>query len=480
MITDLKTAAAYIRVSTDNQTELSPDSQIKVVREYAKQHGYIIPKEFIFRDDGISGRHADKRPAFNNMIATAKQKPSPFAAVLLWKFSRFARNQEQSIFYKSMLRKNGVEVLSVSEPVIDGPFGTLIERIIEWSDEYYSIRLSGEVRRGMTERVERGGAVSVPAFGYSISDKQYVVNPETAPIVRRIFSDYLGGVPCTRIARNLNLLGVRTTRGNAWENRTVEYVLQNPVYIGKIRWNPKRRTQRNYDDPDIMVVDGSHEPIIDTSVFEQVQELIARNRKKHRKHVHEVNREDYMLHGLVKCSNCGRTLALAVKGVSLQCVGYTHGKCSVSHSITLAKINAAVIDAIEESFRTGNFHLIIKRDTPGTEEAEPDIDKLIEKEQQKLRRIREAYEDGIYTLEELKESRAVINAHIDALKGQRKTEPPKLDELKKRFAEKHKDVVKVLRDPLISEAEKNSILRDVIDKIVFSRSDCTIKLSFYC
>lgn len=91
---DLKAAAAYIRVSTDNQTELSPDSQIKVVRQYAKQHGYIIPNEFIFRDDGISGRRADKRPQFNEMIATAKQKPSPFCAVLLWKFSRFARNQE--------------------------------------------------------------------------------------------------------------------------------------------------------------------------------------------------------------------------------------------------------------------------------------------------------------------------------------------------------------------------------------------------
>ena len=173
MNTDLKTAAAYIRVSTDSQTELSPDSQIKVVRQYAKQHGYIIPKEFIFRDDGISGRHADKRPAFNQMIAASKQKPSPFSAVLLWKFSRFARNQEESIFYKSMLRKNNIDVVSVSEPVIDGPFGTLIERIIEWSDEYYSIRLSDEVRRGMAERVERGGAVSIPAFGYNIENKQY-------------------------------------------------------------------------------------------------------------------------------------------------------------------------------------------------------------------------------------------------------------------------------------------------------------------
>lgn len=121
MNTDLKTAAAYIRVSTDSQTELSPDSQIKVVRQYAKQHGYIIPKEFIFRDDGISGRHADKRPAFNQMIAASKQKPSPFSAVLLWKFSRFARNQEESIFYKSMLRKNNMMLSACPSPSLTAP-----------------------------------------------------------------------------------------------------------------------------------------------------------------------------------------------------------------------------------------------------------------------------------------------------------------------------------------------------------------------
>ena len=86
MSTELKIAAAYIRVSTDNQTELSPDSQIKVVQQYAKQHGYIIPREYVFRDDGISGRYADKRPQFNEMIATAKQKPSPFSALEIFTF----------------------------------------------------------------------------------------------------------------------------------------------------------------------------------------------------------------------------------------------------------------------------------------------------------------------------------------------------------------------------------------------------------
>ena len=70
---ELKTAAAYIRVSTDRQTELSPDSQLRIIKEYAKQNGYNIPSEYIFREDGLSGKYVKKRPQFIEMIGLAKQ-----------------------------------------------------------------------------------------------------------------------------------------------------------------------------------------------------------------------------------------------------------------------------------------------------------------------------------------------------------------------------------------------------------------------
>lgn len=83
------------------------------------------------------------------MIAAAKSDGHPFDVILLWKFSRFARNQEESIVYKSMLRnKCHVDVVSISEPLIEGPFGGLIERIIEWMDEFtlsdFPVMLPGE------------------------------------------------------------------------------------------------------------------------------------------------------------------------------------------------------------------------------------------------------------------------------------------------------------------------------------------------
>lgn len=475
--TDLKTAAAYIRVSTDSQTELSPDSQIKTIQQFAKQHGFIVPKEFIFRDDGISGRRADKRPEFIKMIATAKKKPAPFSAILLWKFSRFARNQEESIFYKAQLRRNGIEVLSVSEPIMDGPFGSLIERIIEWTDEYYSIRLSGEVKRGMTEKVERGQAVSIPSFGYNIQDKKYVINPDTAPIVKNIFADYLNGVPTKRIAIKLNELGIKTTRGNLWENRTVEYILHNPVYIGKIRWNPKRRTRRNYDDPDIMIIDGEHEPIIDEETFAEVQKRAEEVRKRYQPYIHQKVKQDYMLHGLVKCSNCGLTMSMVYKGQGLQCIGYTHGKCNESHYISVQKINKMVIAAVEVAFKTESFSLTVKR--PHNDEQQIDIASLIKREKTKLGRIREAYEDGVYTLEEYKESKEKIEKAISRYREAEQPKEKDINELKHRLVEKHKDVLAQLKSPEVSEKDKNELLKEFIEKIVFNRPKGAVQLFFY-
>ena len=68
----MQTAAAYIRVSTEDQTEYSPDSQLKKIQEYARAHDLSLPEELVFLDQGISGRSADKRPSFMKMIGLAK------------------------------------------------------------------------------------------------------------------------------------------------------------------------------------------------------------------------------------------------------------------------------------------------------------------------------------------------------------------------------------------------------------------------
>jgi DNA invertase Pin-like site-specific DNA recombinase len=219
----LRIGAAYIRVSDERQDEYSPDSQLKKIREYAAKEGYMIPEEYIFYDDGISGRSVKKRDDFKRMIAIAKEKAHPFDKIYVWKFSRFARNQEEAIVYKSLLAKNKVYVVSVSEPIQEGHFGALQERIIEWMDEFYSINLSGEVIRGMTEKASRGEPTCAPPLGYVMREGRYYPDEESgkADIVREVFTLYANGVKQREIALVLAEKGIRTRYGKKPESRWV-------------------------------------------------------------------------------------------------------------------------------------------------------------------------------------------------------------------------------------------------------------------
>ena len=122
--------ALYARVSSDKQAEkdLSIPAQLKQMREYCRRNGWLIVNEYI--DAAESARTAN-RPQFQLMIAAAKTKPNGFDAILVWKLSRFARNREDSIVYKSLLKKHGIQVVSMNENFDDSPAGGMLEGIVE-------------------------------------------------------------------------------------------------------------------------------------------------------------------------------------------------------------------------------------------------------------------------------------------------------------------------------------------------------------
>lgn len=264
-------AAAYIRVSTEDQMEYSPDSQLKKIQEYAAVHQLLLLDDYIFVDEGISGRNAAKRPAFQQMIRLARQKPRPFDQILVWKFSRFARSRQDSIFYKSMLRKDcGIDVISITEHLSSDPTSILIEALLEAMDEYYSINLAQEVRRGMNEKFSRGGVVTPPPFGYRMGDNRYEPDPVTAPYIPLIYHSYLSGQTCPQIARHLNETGIRTVRGNLFESRSIKYILTNPTYLGMQR----RHLSPLQKKKPMQLANAPHEPLISQKLFDSVQEKL--------------------------------------------------------------------------------------------------------------------------------------------------------------------------------------------------------------
>ncbi len=452
----MKTAAAYIRVSTDDQIEYSPSSQLEKIQEYAKKNGYILPSEYIFIDEGISGRTTAKRPAFNKMIGIAKTNPKPFDAILLWKFSRFARNREDSIVYKSMLRKQcGIDVISISENIGDDKMSVIMEAMIEAMDEYYSINLGEEVRRGMNEKVQRGEAVTIPSFGYDIANGIYIPDTETAPVVQKIFEDFLDGKGMVTIARELNENGYRTRRGNKFENRTVKYILQNPVYIGKIRWTPTGKANHRKDCKDTLIIDGTHEPIISKEIFDRVQEKLSKGSVKYMRE--SSAKEPFMLQGLVRCSACGATLCMSANHTSLQCYAYAHGdRC------------------IEKS----EFHL----EFTAEKKTDENISLLIARENKKLERIKDAYENGVYTLEEYKKSRDSVQNKIAEFEKRlfaQQSEITDKQSLIQGFHEKTVQLMPLIKSPAMPEETKNTILKSFIRRIIFDRSKCDVRIFFY-
>lgn len=491
-MSNLKYAYGYVRVSTDRQEELSPDSQKKLLQDYAHKNDIVILETF--QEIGISGRKADKRPEFQRMIGMAKSPDHPVDVILVWKFSRFARNQEESIVYKSLLKKkHSVDVISVSEPLADGPFGSLIERIIEWMDEYYSIRLSGEVFRGMSEKAARGGYQARPPLGYRIPYKHATpeVVPEEAEIVKLIFKMYTEErLSIYDISRKLNSLGLKTSHNKPFEKRSVEYILDNPTYIGKIRWNrTENSTKRIKDSSEWIITDGCQEAIIDEDTFQIAKE--RRQKEYHPRGARPSSTCSHWLSGVLKCSACGRTLSVSVQTdpkngkryTNFQCYGYLKGKCIVSHNISEKKI----VPIIKESMlhALSSEHIEFEKKKPSNKKENSSIqllqlqlDKIIQKEE----RVRISYMEGIDTLEEYKSNKQMMEQERKKIKQQIEeyTGQNPVDEIPdKKMQSRIQSVYDIIESNDYSMQEKNVAVKSIIEKIVFFKSEDRIKVYYY-
>ena len=487
---ETKYAFGYVRVSTGKQDELSPDSQAKLLKDYAKSHGYVVSK--IFYEVGISGRKADKRPEFQKMIGLAKSSDHPADAILVWKYSRFARNQEESIVYKSLLKKkHNVDVISVSEPLVDGPFGSLIERIIEWMDEYYSVRLSGEVTRGMREKAERGGYQARPPLGYKIVTHKEppVIVPEEAKIVRLIFEKYANeNLGIFEIARLLNMHNFKTSHGKEFERRSIEYILQNPTYCGMIRWNRTiNETNEIRPESEWIVTDGEHPAIISKELFDKAQERYKREYRP--RGARPVSTYKHWLSGVVKCPACGRTMtANTIRNNTrvyshFRCYGYTKGKCMANNSISSIKLEPAVLESIKTVLNNGKItYRKIEAKTDDTVDLKTILEDQIKKIDVKLQRIKEAYMNGIDTMEEYKENKQAVQEekqHLEKQLSEIKEEKSNSKDDDEDMLLRVKNVYDILSSDSVDATTKNDVLRSVVEKIIYEKDKDLLKVYYY-
>lgn len=484
ILSERKTGAIYIRVSTDKQEELSPDAQLRLLMDYAKTNHTDIPMEYIFQDNGISGRKANKRPAFQQMIALAKSKEHPIDTIIVWKFSRFARNQEESIVYKSLLKKNNVDVVSVSEPLIDGPFGSLIERIIEWMDEYYSIRLSGEVMRGMTQNALRGHYQGDAPIGYRSpgNKKPPEKDPKTIQIPIIMKDLLLSGSSLLQIARKLNEQGYRTKHGNLWDARGVRYVLENPFYTGISRWNYTDRGRQLKPADEVIYTKGNWEPLWDKATLEEIKKHLAMNMRKAKSR--DVSAAKHWLSGLLICSSCGGTLAYSGTKNSrgFQCWKYTKGFCNESHYIGIRPIEKMVIEYLESILHSPAIvYTVISSASSDADSKLADLEKQLQKVENKEKRIKAAYLNEIDSLEEYKANKAALLKERVAIEKNIKlltlsnTDMSK-EEMDKKMKQNISALLTVLQDDSADYVQKGNMMRNVVDHIVFDRGNTSLDM----
>ena len=308
----------YARVSSDEQVvkDLSIPAQVKAIRQHVDAGDDMMLVE-IFKDEGVSAyASADKRPGFMSMIGMAKD--TDVSVILVHKLDRFSRNREESIIFKSLLKKHGVVVKSITENFDpDTPSGFLFEGIIEVINQFYSMNLAMETRKGMVENVQRGyfnGGVTPYGFkkievegrGDRIHKKLALGDPVEVATVRMIFDLAVNhGLGAKAIANRLKKDGILYRNGKTWGQQRIGYILNNHIYYGAGVWNRTHsKTRTLKPEEEWIIVEGNHDPIVSKELFMKRKQL--GQDKIGNRFASNAHKSQWLLAKIIRCDVCGK------------------------------------------------------------------------------------------------------------------------------------------------------------------------------
>jgi site-specific DNA recombinase len=297
-------AAAYVRVSTDEQAEHghSIPAQKRSLLSYAKSQGWEIVEFYV--DDGYSGKDLG-RPAMTRLLADAEA--GRFDLVLVYKLDRLSRRQKDVLYLlEDVFDPAGVGFKSVTETFdTTTPFGKASLGMMAVFAQLEREQMVQRVKAGLAEATRKGlvnGGIPPYGYDYNPEIKGYVVNPVEAEVVRLAFRLYLEGLGTPRIAEYLDAHGYPNRSGKSWANGPLAMMLRGSKrYLGYARW-------------DGQLYEAGHEAIIDEQTHLAVQAELKRRGK-------DRSWGKGLLSGLAYCE-CGR--ALQVHSVRKKRTGKTY------------------------------------------------------------------------------------------------------------------------------------------------------------
>ncbi|WP_297290205.1 recombinase family protein [uncultured Flavonifractor sp.] len=321
-------AALYIRLSKEDESEgpsQSVQNQESLLREFVQQHRLSVYDTYI--DDGWSGTNFD-RPAFQRMIADIEAKKVNM--VITKDLSRLGRDYIMTGHYmERYFPEHRVRYISLLDGIDTGVDSTAndITPFRAIMNDMYAKDISKKIKSVKRDKQRKGQFIGgKPVYGYKMhptEKNKIVIDEEVAPVVRRIFALALSGMSCRNIATLLNQEGVPTPATYAnlpvarpgpytglWSSERISDMLQNETYIGnmvqgrsvKISYKSKKCLRQ--DPANWVIVEGTHEPLVDAETFRKVRMLV--NSRKHTRS----RTYDFLLKGLIFCHECGYPLAV--------------------------------------------------------------------------------------------------------------------------------------------------------------------------
>ena len=316
---EVKQALIYARVSTDEQAEegQSIDTQIKLCQKWARENGFTIGG--IYKDEGRSATNLN-RPALKELLLRCQEKNHDISAILVQDTDRWCRSTLDHLTTKSILEKAGIQLISISQPLIDNsPEGNLVDTVIASVNAFQSQITGRKVSKVMEQKARSGiwpgwaplGFINTEAPSPSSNlDKRIVIpDPDRASYITLAFELYSTGNFSVKALRDkLHKMGLRSKSGNKVQVSVLLNTLKNPFYTGKMLWRGE-------------ILQGKHEPLTTPDIFERCQEVMAihnQNACRRRKH-------SYLLRGYVFCA-CGRRM-WAEKHVKKNGLNFDHYYC---------------------------------------------------------------------------------------------------------------------------------------------------------
>ena len=431
----MKRAVIYARVSSEEQARrgLSIPEQVDCCRRYARDHDLDVVGQYV--DEAESGM-TDERPQFQRMIAAGCA--GEYAHLICHKGDRFARDRVDAAVYKRDLRRRGIVLHFVTEPIVDGPDGALLEALTEAIADRFSHNLSAEVRKGLAAKRKRGDPHGTAPYGYRWAKPeelprdrltQLLPDKQEAPVLQMLFDWLEAGESYHGMVRRLNEMGIRARDGGPWAyHSTVKKMLTNPTYAGYLTMESKsyrpqvakqKQERRARSDWQLMPSDR-FEPLIERDRWARIQGLVAARSRK------AAQAAPYLFSGIVACP---------FRGCKGHLIGATNHKrrgkpyyryaCNVEprqhRCMTWPRdhLEARILEALEG---VGDHPTAQVRFAP-VPGSSPEVEAVILKAslqqiEQRAERAKDAYENGDYDLEEMKRRVAAHKADHERVSAQ--------------------------------------------------------------